>query len=62
MSRVVVAAVGVDGAVTKGEVLVWNLPRLRGVADALVSLLALAAPTLAFVILWRARVRQRAPP
>jgi len=62
LSRLVVAAVGADAVVTLGEVLVWNVPRIRGVTDALVSLIAVAAPSLAFVILWRARVRRRAPP
>ena len=62
LSRVVVAAVGADAAVTVGEVLLWNVPRIRGVADALVSLVAVSAPSLAFVILWRARVRRHAPP
>ena len=62
LSRIVVAAVGIDAAVTLGEVLAWNLPRLRGVADLVTSLVAVAAPSLAFVILWRARVRRRAPP
>jgi phosphatidylglycerol lysyltransferase len=62
LSRIVVAAVGADAVVTLFEVLAWNVPRLRGIGDALVSLVAVAAPTLAFVILWRARVRRRAPP
>jgi phosphatidylglycerol lysyltransferase len=62
LSRVVVAAVGADAVVTLGQVLVWNVPRIRGVGDGLVSLVAVAAPSLAFVILWRARVRRRAPP
>ena len=62
LSRVVVAAVGVDAVVTLAEVLAWNLPRLRGLTDGLISLVAVAAPALAFVILWRARVRRRAPP
>jgi len=62
LSRLVVAAVGADAALTLGEVLAWNLPRLRSVEDALISLVAVAAPSLAFVILWRARVRRRAPP
>ncbi len=62
LSRLVVAAVGVDAVVTLAEVIAWNLPRLRGVTDAAVSLIAVVAPSLAFVILWRARVRRRAPP
>ena len=61
LSRIVVAAVGADAVVTLGEILAWNLPRLRGVADALVSGVAVAAPSLAFLILWRARVRQLRP-
>jgi phosphatidylglycerol lysyltransferase len=62
LSRLVVAAVGADAVLTLVEVLVWNVPRIRGVADAVISLVAVAAPSLAFVILWRARVRRRAPP
>jgi phosphatidylglycerol lysyltransferase len=62
LSRVVVAVVGADAVVTLGEVLGWNVPRIRSIGDALVSLVAVAAPSLAFVILWRARVRRRAPP
>ena len=62
LSRIVLAAVGADAVVTLAEALVWNVPRLRGIGDALVSLVAVAAPTLAFVILWRARGRRRAPP
>jgi phosphatidylglycerol lysyltransferase len=62
LSRIVIAAVGADAVVTLVEVLAWNVPRLRGIGDAMISLVAVAAPTLAFVILWRARVRRRAPP
>ena len=57
------AAVGADALVTLGEVLGWNLPRLRGWKDGLVSGIAVAAPgSLAFVILGRARVRRHPPP
>jgi len=62
LSRVVVAAVGVDAVVTLAEVLAWNVPRMRGLGDALVALVAVTAPSVAFVILWQARVRRRAPP
>jgi phosphatidylglycerol lysyltransferase len=62
LSRAVVAAVGLDAVVTLAEVMAWNVPRQRGVGDALVSAVAVAAPSLAFVILWRARVRRHAPP
>ena len=62
LSRVVVAAVGADAVLTLAEVLVWNVPRIRSMTDAVISLVAVAAPSLAFVILWRARVRRRAPP
>ncbi|HSP18899.1 MAG TPA: phosphatidylglycerol lysyltransferase domain-containing protein, partial [Myxococcaceae bacterium] len=62
LSRAVVAAVGVDAVVTLAEALAWNVPRLRGLKDGLISLVAVAAPSLAFVILWRARVRRHAPP
>jgi phosphatidylglycerol lysyltransferase len=62
LSRIVVAAIGADAVVTLAQVLVWNVPRIHSVADGLISLVAVAAPSLAFVILWRARVRRRAPP
>ena len=62
LSRIVVAAVGLDAVVTLAEVLAWNVQRFRSVADVVVSLIAVAAPSLAFVILWRARVRRRPPP
>ena len=62
LSRILLAAVGADALLTLVEVLAWNGPRLRGPRDALVSLVAVAAPALAFVILWRARVRRHAPP
>ncbi len=60
LSRVVVAAVGADAALTLAEVVTWNVPRLAGLSDALVSVVAVSAPSLAFGILWRARVRRRA--
>jgi phosphatidylglycerol lysyltransferase len=62
LSRVVVAAVGLDAVVTLAQVLAWNLPRSRSLTDVLTSLVAVTAPSLAFLILWRARVRRRAPP
>ncbi len=62
LSRVLIAAVGADALMTLGEVLAWNVPRIRGAKDALVSLVAVAAPAVAFLILWRARVRRHAPP
>jgi phosphatidylglycerol lysyltransferase len=59
LSRVLTAVVGLDAAVTLAQVLTWNLPRARGWADVAVSAVAVAAPSLAFVILWRSRVRRR---
>jgi len=50
-----------QGALVTVVVLAWNVPRHRGPADGVASLVAVAAPALAFVILWRARVRRRAP-
>jgi phosphatidylglycerol lysyltransferase len=60
LSRVLLAAVGADAVLTLAEVLVWNVPRLRGWKDGLVSAIAVGAPALALLILWRARVRRRA--
>jgi phosphatidylglycerol lysyltransferase len=62
LSRILTAVIGADAVVTLVQVLRWNLPRARSWMDVAVSVVAVAAPTLAFVILWRARVRRRPRP
>ena len=59
LSRVLTAVIGLDAVVTLAQVLIWNLPRARTWMDVVLGIVAVTAPTLAFVILWRARVRRR---
>jgi phosphatidylglycerol lysyltransferase len=59
LARAVLIAVGADAVVTAVEVAAWNLPRVARVADAVVAAVAVLAPALAFVVLWRARTRRR---
>jgi phosphatidylglycerol lysyltransferase len=58
---ILTALIGADVVATTAEVLLWNLARIRGPADVLVAAVAILAPTLAFTVLWRARLRRRAP-
>ena len=55
------AIVTADAAITWAEALAWNVPRLRGPADAAIVAAGCLAPTLAAIILWHARAaRSRA--
>jgi len=49
--------VSVDAAVTPIEALLWNVPRVVTLRDALVVVLACAAPLLAAAVLWGATFR-----
>ncbi|WP_373047635.1 phosphatidylglycerol lysyltransferase domain-containing protein [Vulgatibacter sp.] len=48
-----------DAVVSWVQALVFNLPRLRGAGDAVVVAAGVLAPTLAAVLLWRARWHRR---
>lgn len=62
LSRVLTAVVGLDALLTLAQVATWNLPRARGWSDVVVGAVAVVAPSVAFLILWRSRVRRRLPP
>jgi phosphatidylglycerol lysyltransferase len=47
-----------DALLTAIEALSWNASRVRGVEDAWVIVLAIAAPSLAAVVMWNARARR----
>lgn len=59
LSTFLAVAVTADASVTAVQVVVWNVPRLRGWADAAIVGLATIAPVLASVVLWGARARLR---
>lgn len=50
-------AVSADAILTTVEAMLWNAPRIDSAGDALVLLVACAAPTLAAAVLWGARRR-----
>jgi len=58
LARLVTAAVAFDAVVTAGEAALWNVPRISTAGAAVVTLAALLAPALAFIVLWRARRRR----
>ena len=60
LADIVAVAVTADAAVTLGEALVFNAPRIGGAVDALVVTTAVAAPAFAAVLLWNARVHRGA--
>jgi phosphatidylglycerol lysyltransferase len=60
LARLLTVAVGADAALTLIQAAVWNAPRAPGMGARGVILAAVAAPTLAFAVLWRAQARRRA--
>jgi phosphatidylglycerol lysyltransferase len=52
-------AVTLDAALTAIEALLFNVPRIRSPGEACVTALAVLAPALAALVLWRARLRRR---
>jgi phosphatidylglycerol lysyltransferase len=52
-------AVTLDAALTVIEALLFNVPRIRSPGEACVTALAVLAPGLAALVLWRARLRRR---
>lgn len=54
LARALAVAISADALVTALEVLQFNLPRLAGAAEALVSLAAVVAPAFAAAVLWGA--------
>ena len=51
-------AITLDASVTAIEALAWNARHLRAPTDVIALLLAVAAPTLAAIVMWNARARR----
>ena len=59
LARALMIAIGADVALTTLQAALWNLARVAGPRDAVVLAVAVAAPLLAFLALWRTRTRRR---
>ncbi len=55
LADVVTTAVTADAVLTLAQAIVYDLPRRRGPLDVVVTIIAVAAPALAAVLLWNAR-------
>jgi phosphatidylglycerol lysyltransferase len=55
LADVVAVAVTADAALTFGEAMIFNVPRIHGVLDLVVVGAAILAPTFAAILLWNAR-------
>jgi len=58
LADLLATAVTADAAVTLGQVIVYDLPRHRGVLDVVVVVIAILAPTVAAILLWNARAHR----
>jgi phosphatidylglycerol lysyltransferase len=54
LARVLAATITADAVVTLAQAMLFNLPRLRGLADAVLVSLAVSGPALAALLLWGA--------
>jgi phosphatidylglycerol lysyltransferase len=59
LARLLAFAIGADALVTAVEAAWWNLPRATGAPERFTLVVAVAAPALAFLLLWRAGRRRR---
>ena len=59
LATALASIVTADAAITLAQALAWNLPRARGAADVLVACVAVLAPSVAALLLWRARWHRR---
>ncbi|MBL0219580.1 MAG: DUF2156 domain-containing protein [Myxococcales bacterium] len=55
LATTIAIAVTADAVITLAQAVVYDLPRRRGIADALVIAIAILAPTIAAMLLWNAR-------
>jgi phosphatidylglycerol lysyltransferase len=60
LADIVATAVTCDAVLTLGQAIVYDLPRRRGVLDIAIAVIAIAAPTVAAILLWNARVHRTA--
>lgn len=58
LADLVATAVTADAVLTLGQAIVFDLPRRKGPIDAAVAVIAVAAPTVAAVLLWNARAHR----
>jgi phosphatidylglycerol lysyltransferase len=58
LADLVATAVTADAVLTLGQAIAYDLPRRRGPLDAAVAVIAIAAPTVASVLLWNARAHR----
>jgi phosphatidylglycerol lysyltransferase len=58
LADLVATAVTADAVLTLGQAIAFDLPRRRGPIDAGVAVIAVAAPTIASVLLWNARAHR----
>lgn len=58
LADVLATAVTADAVLTLGQVIVYDLPRRRGLLDIAVTVVAVLAPTIAAILLWNARVHR----
>lgn len=57
LATALATAITADAVVTLGEAIGWNAPRVHTMGDVLVLAIAVGAPSLAALVLWRARAR-----
>ncbi|MBS1123115.1 MAG: hypothetical protein H6Q90_5343, partial [Deltaproteobacteria bacterium] len=55
LANLVATAVTADAVVTLIQAIAYDLPRRRGIADVVVIVIAILAPTIAAAMLWNAR-------
>jgi phosphatidylglycerol lysyltransferase len=58
LADVLATAVTADAVITLGQAIVYDLPRRRGPLDIAIAVIAVAAPTVAAILLWNARVHR----
>ncbi len=59
LATALAAVVTADAAITFTQAVTWNLPRIRSAFDAFAVAVAVLAPSLAALLLWRARWHRR---
>ncbi|HEY2732938.1 MAG TPA: DUF2156 domain-containing protein [Polyangiales bacterium] len=59
LGTLVASAVSLDALLTAIEALLFNWPRVRSIPEGVVTVLAMLAPSLAALVLWGGRLRER---
>jgi phosphatidylglycerol lysyltransferase len=58
LADLIAPAVTADAVLTLGQAIAYDLPRREGLLDVGVAVIAIAAPTVAAVLLWNARAHR----